>query len=333
MTGLAVPQDPIPVTLLTGFLGSGKTTVLKNLLKQPEMAGSAVIVNELGEIGLDHALLERSEEDTLLLDGGCLCCALRGDLVATLQSLLERGERGELPAFDQVVIETTGLADPGALIRTFWNDPLRLSRYRFARTVTCIDAVAGARTLERHAEARRQAAFADLLLVTKTDVATNDDARLAATALNRTAPAIEVRNGDLPAGVLLRAAHQGGGADLADGDLAAHHDDIATISVYRPGVLNWSRLERALASLTERYGERLLRLKGLVTIDEFEDLLRVDAVQGRFHRPQAVAPSNRDVDGTRLIAIVQDVEPEVIRSELLSLLDSSAANELQRGLA
>ena len=124
MSGLAIPQPPVPVIVLTGFLGSGKTTVLKYLLDHPEADGTAVIVNEFGDVGLDHLLLERGDENTLLLDNGCLCCTVKSDLVTTLQSMLDRAERAELPAFDRVVIETTGLADPGSLIRAFWSDPL-----------------------------------------------------------------------------------------------------------------------------------------------------------------------------------------------------------------
>ena len=170
VTSHVIAETPIPVTLITGFLGSGKTTLLRHLLGQPELADAAVIVNEFGDIGLDHLLLERGDESTLLLDSGCLCCTLQGDLVTTLQDLLDRRVRGDVPAFSRVMIETTGLADPGALIRMFWSDPLRLSRYTFDRTVTCVDAVTAVESLAEHREARRQIAFADILVVTKTDL-------------------------------------------------------------------------------------------------------------------------------------------------------------------
>jgi G3E family GTPase len=330
MTGLAVPQAPIPVTLLTGFLGSGKTTVLRHLLDQPEMAGTAVIVNEFGDIGLDHLLLERGEEGTLLLDSGCLCCALKSDLVITLQSMLERAERGDVPAFGRVVIETTGLADPGALIRTFWSDPLRLSRYRFQRTVTCVDAVAGAGTLERHGEARRQAALADLLLITKTDIQPGAPATRAVRRHNPTTPIREARFGDVTAAVVFAAA---AGADLFDrlGDRETEHGtDIAAVSATAAGKLSWNLVEAGLGALTERYGDRLLRLKGLLAIDGVEGAVRVDAVQGLFHRAQILSQNIHEKPGSRLVAIAQGVDTSVLRHELLALMDRSVVQEQVR---
>jgi G3E family GTPase len=330
VSGLAVPQAPIPVTLLTGYLGSGKTTVLRHLLDQPEMAGTAVIVNEFGDIGLDHLLLERGEEGTLLLDSGCLCCALKSDLVITLQSMLGRAERGDLPAFDRVVIETTGLADPGALIRAFWSDPLRLSRYRHERTVTCIDAVAGAATLERHGEARRQAALADLLLITKTDIQSAAPASRAVRRHNPTTTIREARFGDVTAAVVFAAAAN---ADPVDGpgDCETEHGtDIAAVSATAAGELSWNLIEAGLGALNERYGERLLRLKGLLAIEGVEGAVRVDAVQGLYHRPQILSQNIHETPGSRLVAIAQGVDPSVLRRELTALLDRSAVQEQVR---
>src|SRR6516225_747813 len=165
------PASLIPVTLLTGFLGSGKTTVLNHVLKQPGMAATAVIVNEFGEIGLDHLLVERSSEDVVLLNGGCLCCASRGALIETLTKLFADRAKGKVPRFARAMIETTGLADPGPILHALMTDPAIVGRYALDGVVATIDAVNGAGTLDRHAEAWKQAAVADRLLLTKTDLA------------------------------------------------------------------------------------------------------------------------------------------------------------------
>src|SRR5215475_4544193 len=186
------PSSLIPVTLLTGFLGSGKTTVLNHVLKQPDMAATAVIVNEFGEIGIDHLLVERASEDVVLLNSGCLCCTVRGDIVDTLTNLFIDRVKGKVPFFTRVAIETTGLADPAPILHTLMTDPIVAARYMLDGVVTTVDAVNGAGTLDRQPEALKQAAVADRLVLTKTDLADADavaglKARLA--ALN---PAAEV---------------------------------------------------------------------------------------------------------------------------------------------
>ena len=185
------PSALIPVTLLTGFLGSGKTTVLNHVLKQPEMAATAVIVNEFGEIGIDHLLVEKASDDVVLLNSGCLCCTVRGDIVDTLLNLFVGRAGGKIPHFNRVVIETTGLADPAPILHTLISDPLIAARYTLDGVVTTVDAVNGAGTLDRQPEAVKQAAVADRLLLTKTDLADPGataalKARLA--ALNPAAP-------------------------------------------------------------------------------------------------------------------------------------------------
>src|SRR5215831_14395278 len=192
------PSSPVPVTLLTGFLGSGKTTVLNHVLKQPDMAATAVIVNEFGEIGLDHLLVERASEDVVLLNSGCLCCTVRNDIVDTLTSLFVDRAKGKVPWFTRVVIETTGLADPAPILHTLMTQPIVAARYMLDGVVTTVDAVNGAATLDRQPEAVKQAAVADRLLLTKTDLAEPAlrralEARLK--ALNPSAPLIPVAQG------------------------------------------------------------------------------------------------------------------------------------------
>src|SRR4051812_30698812 len=161
----------IPVTVLTGFLGSGKTTLLNHVLKQPEMAATAVIVNEFGEIGLDHLLVESATEDVVLLNSGCLCCTVRGDIANTLTDLFVSRVKGKVPYFTRAVIETTGLADPAPVLHALMSDPIVVERYMVDGVVATVDAVNGAGTLDRHPEAVKQAAVADRLILTKPDLA------------------------------------------------------------------------------------------------------------------------------------------------------------------
>ncbi len=197
---LAIPDEPLPVSVLTGFLGSGKTTLLRHLLGHPAMEETAVIINEFGEIGLDHLLVEKADEDTVLRNSGCLCCSVRGDLIDTLRNLFKRRVRREVPAFRRLVIETTGLADPAPILHTLMNDPLLVTRFRLDGVLATVDAVTGGATLDQHEEALKQAAVADRLLITKIDLAEDTavatlEARLG--ALNPAAPRHRVAHGEI----------------------------------------------------------------------------------------------------------------------------------------
>ncbi|MBS0540220.1 MAG: GTP-binding protein [Proteobacteria bacterium] len=202
-------EERIPVTVLTGFLGSGKTTLLNKLLRRPELADTAVIINEFGEIGLDHLLVEKSDDEGMVtLNSGCLCCTVRGDLVRTMSELFLKRSRGEVSSFKRMVVETTGLADPAPILHTLMTDPLLASRYRLDGVVTTVDGVNGANTLDNHEEAIKQAAVADRLLLTKVDIA--DAPKLADLKhrlqhLNPGATAISITAGDIEPNRILNA--------------------------------------------------------------------------------------------------------------------------------
>lgn len=198
----------IPVSLLTGFLGSGKTTVLNHVLHHPDMEKSAVIVNEFGEVGLDHELTVTGAEDMVLLNSGCLCCTVRGDLVNTLRDLMMLRLREDVPSFERILIETTGLADPAPILHTLMSDQLVTNYFRLDGVIATVDAVNGEDTLDKQFESVKQAAVADRILITKTDLA--DEKTVAALearldAINRTAPRQRVVNGEVEPEVLFNA--------------------------------------------------------------------------------------------------------------------------------
>jgi G3E family GTPase len=202
-------EERIPVTVLTGFLGSGKTTLLNKLLRRPELADTAVIINEFGEIGLDHLLVEKSDDEGMVtLNSGCLCCTVRGDLVRTMSELFLKRSKGEVSPFKRMVVETTGLADPAPILHTLMTDPLLATRYRLDGVVTTVDGVNGASTLDNHEEAVKQAAVADRLLLTKVDIADAaplDELKHRLQHLNPGASAISITDGEIDPNAILNA--------------------------------------------------------------------------------------------------------------------------------
>ncbi len=274
--------------MIAGFLGSGKTTLIRRLLADPAWAETAVIVNEFGEIGLDHLLVESSREDVLLLAGGCLCCAAQGDLARALRSLLERSERGELPAFRRALVETSGLADPGPILAAMMSDPLRLSRYRFASMVACVDGLLGAETLRRHDEAARQVLMADRIIVTKSDIAQESQVAAALAAIRSVSKApVDVAPGEGLGAILF--AGRGGEIAPGDGQTAHRHGNYLTVArrlarpLRRPVAESW--VARTAATL----GPNLLRLKALLAIEGEDGPSEFHAVQHIVHRPRRVA--------------------------------------------
>ncbi len=335
----------IPVTLLTGFLGSGKTTVLNHVLKQPDMAATAVIVNEFGEIGLDHLLVERSCEDVVLLNGGCLCCTVRGDIVDTLTNLFVDRVKGRVPYFTRVAIETTGLADPAPVLHTLMTDPLVAARYMLDGVVTTVDAVNGAATLDKQPEAVKQAAVADRLLLTKTDLAGSAagqeiEARLE--ALNPSATIVPVAQGVVDPARLFNigfydpstksvdvrrwlrdeafeSGHTHHGHDLRLGhpDVNRHDDRIRAFCITRERPISWAALSAWLDGLATMRGEDLLRLKAIVALSDRPDQpVVLHGVQHLFH-PPVLLPEWPSADHrTRMVFITRNLPREAIEATL-----------------
>jgi len=317
-------QDAVPVTVLTGFLGSGKTTLLRRALTAPEFSDTAVVINEISEIAIDHYLVDFVEGNVLELPGGCLCCAVREDLAQTLRGLIERRDDGEIRRFRRIVIETSGLADPAPVLFTLGTDPMLDQRLRLGRVVTMVDAVAGIATLDRFAEATRQAAVADALVISKTDLAPFGDplaARLA--ALNAGAERILGTAASDPASVLFsphpnppQQAGEGvarraaaGGRELE----AAHSHGIATFAIVLEGAVSRLEFARALGGLAQARGNDLLRVKGIVRFaDRADRPAIVQAAQHAMFAPEWLEDWPDDDHRSRLVFVVHDLAPEEI---------------------
>jgi G3E family GTPase len=335
------PVPPIPVTLLTGFLGSGKTTVLNHVLKEPAMAGTAVIVNEFGEIGLDHLLVESATDDVVLMASGCLCCTVRSDIVDTLLDLFTRRASGKIPDFSRVVIETTGLADPAPILHTLISDPLVAARYMLDGVVATVDAVNGGGTLDRQPEAVKQAAVADRLLLTKTDLAEREQAAALTarlTALNPSAPVLPVAGGAVDPARLFNLgfwdpatksvdvqrwlrdeAFEAGHAHEHGHELDPnrHDDRIRAFSIVRDKPISWSALATWLDALATMRGDDLLRMKAIVALSDRPDQpVVIHGVQHLFH-PPVLLPQWPDEDRrTRMVFITRDMPKEAIEKTL-----------------
>jgi G3E family GTPase len=249
-----------PVTLLTGFLGSGKTTLLRHLLAHPEMGETAVIVNELGEAAIDHHLLRRVDERTVLLKSGCLCCALRGDLADELRDLLGRRDRGEIPPFRRVVVETSGMADPVPIVYTLLSEPVVKHHFRLECVVTTVDAQHGLR-LE---ESLKQAAVADRLVVTKVDAADPEPVKAELRRLNPAAEILEASFGDVKPARAVRRRRARLARVLVD-DESAHDQDVRAVCLTLGRPLDWTVFGVWLTVLIEARREDVLRLKGSST--------------------------------------------------------------------
>ncbi|MBV9199109.1 MAG: GTP-binding protein [Alphaproteobacteria bacterium] len=308
------PPETLPATVLTGFLGSGKTTLLRRALASPALADTAVIINELGEIAIDHHLVDFVEGDVLELPGGCLCCAMREDLARTLRSLLDRRAAGEIRQFRRIVIETTGLADPAPILFTLGADPMLDQTLHLARVVTLIDAVTGADNLDRFAEAGRQAALADTLVITKTDLVPLGPVLASRLdAFNDRADRIIAADGE-DAGLILFGRGERSAAPVPPVEPAAGHThSIDAFGVILEGALTRLDFARALGSLARERGTDLLRVKGIVSFaDRPERPAVVQAAQHAMFAPEWLDGWPDQDHRSRLVFIVHDMPRDEI---------------------
>jgi G3E family GTPase len=360
---LQAPPERLPVSVITGFLGSGKTTLLKYLLAHPDMGETAVVINEFGETGLDHLLVESATDDTVLLSSGCLCCTVRGDLIDALRSLFRRRHKGEISAFRRVVIETTGLADPAPILHTLMQDPVLTSVYRLDGIITTIDVVNGAAQMDRQMEPVKQAAVADRLLLTKCDLADEQTIASLEARLRQINPAAllqRVAQGAAEPSTLFNAGlynpetksldvqrwlreeayadrqshshkHDTDHGHLHDDghdhhlDLNRHDDHIRAFCVTRDAPLDWQRFCAWIDMLTTTRGPDLLRMKGLLNVAGETAPVAVHGVQHLFH-PPVVLPAWPDADRrSKIVLITRDIAPSTIQESLDAFLNDSAA--------
>jgi G3E family GTPase len=340
-----------PVTLLTGFLGSGKTTLLNRLLRHPTMQETAVLINEYGAVSIDHLLVREASENIMVMSNGCICCSVAGDMVQALRDLYFKRANNEIPDFKRVIIETTGLADPAPIMHTLIEMPLVAARYSFSGIVTTVDAVHGEAQLDDHAESVKQAAVADRIVLTKTDMASPEQVvrlRARLRALNPGAQVVEAVSGEIsPAGLFDTGLYQPARKtpDVQNwlraeaykplpkprspltraGNPQMRHDDrIHAFVIAFAEPLPWHALVDALEMLTSYRGENLLRIKGIVNVAG-EPLPRViHAVQHTIY-PAATLSVWPDADhSTRLVFITRDLDENLVRETLAGFLTETA---------
>ncbi|MBN8994982.1 MAG: GTP-binding protein [Rhizobiales bacterium] len=333
----------LAVFLLTGFLGSGKTTLLAALLQGDAGRDTAVVINEFGEIGLDHLILGRIEGEAVALQNGCVCCALRTDLKQTLQDLLDRSMRGEIPRFNRVVIETTGLADPVPILETLTSDILLRHHFRHEATIVTLDAILGEGQLRRHPESVRQLALADRVILTKTDIATAEEVeetRRAAAAIN---PGTRLSEGPLTqdaVGSLLEAAEGDAESRLnavrawldafERNDVPVHGrrdgaaSDLRSLALDVREPLDWNAFGVWLSALLHRHGRRILRTKGILDVSDAAGPVILQAAESVIHPPVHMGAWPDDARGSRIVFITRGLDPEDIRRSLEVFLAAAA---------
>jgi G3E family GTPase len=303
----------IPVTVVTGFLGAGKTTLLKRFLSTPEGQGTAVVVNEFGAAGIDDVLVRSSADETVLLGNGCMCCITRSDLQQALRRMVIERERGQLPDFKRIVIETSGLADPSPILQTFATDRALGEVFHVEVVVTVVDAETGSETLQWSAEARKQAILADRLVITKTDIAGEGAADALATQLRALNPNAEIDlavNGELDPRRLIEPADETRNLFVAE---AAHSDGIGSFVLTDDKPLPWPAFAKAMDILMQLRGNDLLRAKGFLSIEGCKGPVVVQFVQHLAHPPVELERWPDDNRASRVVFITRNISEAQVR--------------------
>ncbi|MBI2740403.1 MAG: GTP-binding protein [Rhodospirillales bacterium] len=330
-----------PVNLITGFLGSGKTTLLQRLLADPALADTAVLINEFGEVGLDHHLLERIDDTMVLLQSGCLCCTIRGELSMAIRDLHSRRERGTIPRFRRLVIESTGLADPFPILSTVQADPVLRHHFRLGNVITTVDAVNGLGQLSRQVECTKQIAVADRLVLTKTDLtaASQADALVERIGrINPSAPLWRAAEAPIDARALLahdlfatagrsETARRWFAAELGEGSAEAgdrnrHDGTIHAFALAFEGQIDWTLFGLWLSMLLNRHGDRVLRVKGILNVADAGAPVAIHGVQWLVHPPVHMAAWPDDDRRSRLVFIVDGLERSLVERSLMAFLQA-----------
>jgi G3E family GTPase len=322
----------VPLIVVTGFLGAGKTTLIRNLLSTPEGADTLVIVNEFGEVGIDDALLKTGGDATVLMGNGCLCCVLRSDLQKTLMEVLAERARGELPQFQQIILETSGLADPVPILQTLTADRGLSSQIHLQAVVTVVDAVLGSSTLEQSPEARRQVAVADRIIVTKSDLAGGEKTealKADLSALNGAAAVTCAERGRVPAPVILADNAALTEPVYPARERARHMEEVQSFALSFSSPLDWSAIEAALELLARLSGHEILRAKGLLDIKGCKGPVVVHQVQHLTATPVELERWPTDDRTSRLVFITRGVSRADVEN-LFEIAVRLAANSKPR---
>ena len=304
----------LPVTVVTGFLGAGKTTLLKRFLETPEGQGTTVVVNEFGATGIDDKLVRTSADETVLLGNGCLCCITRSDLQQALRRMVVERERGQMPDFRRVVIETSGLADPSPILQAFATDRALGDMFHVDAVVTAIDAETGPETLAWSAEARKQVILADRLVITKTDIAGEGAAErltVQLRALNPGAEILQAVNGALDPTRLTEPASDQRNAFVAE---AVHSDGIASFVLTDDKPMPWPVFARAMDTLMTMRGMDLLRVKGFLNVEGCKGSVVVQFVQHLAHPPVELEAWPDDSRQSRVVFITRGISEAQVRA-------------------
>ncbi len=329
-----------PVNVLTGCLGSGKTTLLQRLLRSPRMGRTAVLINEFGDIALDHLLVQQVDETVVVLQSGCICCSIRDDLKSALRGLLSRRERCEIPAFERVVIETTGLADPGPILYTLLNEPVIRNHFQLGNVITTVDVVNAALHLSSNREGIKQVAAADLLVLTKADLAEPQQTAAVRDELARLNPSASLWNAseepidvDLMLDVMSSAlssgrARYGSEEESLQGPetmtmtpatasvLRRHTASVSSFSLVLDRPMDWTAFGIWLSLLLNRHGDDVLRVKGILCIEGAETPVFINGVQHIVHPPQHLDRWPTEDHRSRIVFITRGIAQGRLRRSL-----------------